>query len=144
MAGDIEIIHTPHAAAPGGHYSQAVAYGGVVYVSGQLPVRANGEHSADQPFEVQASIALDNLVAILTEAGLSPSDLLKVTVYVVGIEHWPAFDQLYGRYLGEHRPARAVVPVPVLHHGYLIEIEAVARDLQTRGLPASNLQEEPS
>ena len=53
-----------------------------------------------------------------------------MTVYVVGIEHWPAFDRLYARYLGEHRPARAVVPVPVLHHGYLIEIEAIARDLQ--------------
>ncbi|MDC6382413.1 RidA family protein [Pseudomonas graminis] len=139
MAGDIQIIHTPHAAAPGGHYSQAVAYGGLLYVSGQLPVRANGEHSADQPFGVQASIALDNLMAILREAGLGPSDLLKVTVYVVGIEHWPAFDRLYARCLGEHRPARAVVPVPVLHHGYLIEIEAVARGLQPH-----NLREEPS
>ncbi|WP_455914869.1 RidA family protein [Pseudomonas syringae] len=144
MAGDLDIIHTPDAAAPGGHYSQAVAYGGVVYVSGQLPVRANGEHSADQPFEVQASIALDNLIAILREAGLGPGDLLKVTVYVVGIEHWPAFDRLYARYLGEHRPARAVVPVPVLHHGYLIEIEAIARDLQPGGLQPRHLQEEPS
>lgn len=134
MAGDVVIINTPHAAAPGGHYSQAVCHGGVVYVSGQLPVRANGEHSADQPFEVQASIALDNMVAILAQAGLAPTDLLKVTVYVVGIEHWPAFDQLYARYLGEHRPARAVVPVPVLHHGYLIEIDAIARDLQPRGV----------
>lgn len=144
MAGDLDIIHTADAAAPGGRYSQAVAYGGVVYVSGQLPVRANGEHSADQPFEVQASIALDNLMAILRQAGLSPTDLLKVTVYVVGIEHWPAFDRLYARYLGEHRPARAVVPVPVLHHGYLIEIEAIARDLQPRGLQPRHLQEEPS
>ncbi len=78
-------------------------------------------------FEVQASIALDNLVAILSAAGRSTSDLLKVTVYVAGIEHWPAFDRIYAGYLGEHRPARAVVPVPALHHGYLIEIEAVAR-----------------
>jgi len=131
MAGNpIHLIHSPHAAAPGGHYSQAVAHEGVLYVSGQLPVRANGEHSSDQPFEVQASIALDNLMAILAEAGLSPHDLLKVTVYVVGIEHWPAFDQLYAHYLGAHKPARAVVPVPVLHHGYLIEIEAVARGAQ--------------
>jgi len=131
MAGNhIYSIHSTHAAPPGGHYSQAVAHGGVLYVSGQLPVRANGEHSAGQPFAVQASIALDNLVAILGEAGLGPRDLLKVTVYVVGIEHWPAFDQIYARYLGEHKPARAVVPVPVLHHGYLIEIEAIARTAQ--------------
>ncbi|WP_339467659.1 MULTISPECIES: RidA family protein [unclassified Pseudomonas] len=130
MAGNLKVIHAADAAAPGGHYSQAVAHAGVVYVSGQLPVRANGEHSADQPFEIQASIALDNLMAILREARLSPRDLLKVTVYVVGIEHWPAFDRIYAHYLGDHRPARAVVPVPVLHHGYLIEIEAVARGAQ--------------
>ena len=133
MAGNqIHSIHSTHAAAPGGHYSQAIAHGGLLYVSGQLPVRANGEHSSDQPFEVQASIALDNLVAILTEAGLSPHDLLKVTVYIVGIEHWPAFDQMYAHYLGEHKPARAVVPVPVLHHGYLIEIDAVARHAEVQ------------
>ncbi|KTC63151.1 reactive intermediate/imine deaminase [Pseudomonas fluorescens ABAC62] len=131
MAGKhIHSIHSAHAAAPGGHYSQAIAHAGVLYVSGQLPVRANGEHSSDQPFEVQAAIALDNLMAILGEAGLSAGDLLKVTVYVVGIEHWRAFDQLYARYLGEHKPARAVVPVPVLHHGYLIEIDAMARAAQ--------------
>ncbi len=130
MAGNPEVIHTADAAAPGGHYSQAVVHAGVVYVSGQLPVRANGEHSADQPFEIQASIALDNLMAILRAARLSPRDLLKVTVYVVGIEHWPAFDRIYAHYLGEHRPARAVVPVPMLHHGYLIEIEALARGAQ--------------
>lgn len=134
MAGNPEVIHTANAAAPGGHYSQAVAHGGVLYVSGQLPVRADGEHSSDQPFEVQASIALDNLVAILAAAGLSPPDLLKVTVYVVGIEHWPAFDRIYAQYLGDHKPARAVVPVPVLHHGYLIEIEAVARGAQEQPL----------
>ena len=130
MAGKLEVIHTAQAAAPGGHYSQAIAHAGVVYVSGQLPVRANGEHSADQPFEVQAAIALDNLVAILKQAGLSPHDLPSVTVYVVGIDHWPAFDRLYATCLGDHRPARAVVPVPVLHHGYLIEIAAVARGAQ--------------
>jgi reactive intermediate/imine deaminase len=127
MAGEIETIHTIDAAAPGGHYAQAVAHQGVLYVSGQLPVRADGSHSVEQPFEVQAAIALDNLLAILAAAGRQPRDLLKVTVYVAGIEHWPAFDRIYARYLSEHRPARAVVPVPALHHGYLIEIEALAR-----------------
>ncbi|SCX78228.1 RidA family protein [Pseudomonas sp. NFACC37-1] len=126
QAGSIQLISTTSAAAPGGHYAQAVAHQGVLYVSGQLPIRADGVHSADQPFEVQVAIALDNLVAILGAAGRSTRDLLKVTVYVAGIEHWPAFDRIYARYLGEHRPARAVVPVPALHHGYLIEIEAMA------------------
>ncbi len=126
MAGDIELISTPRAAAPGGHYSQAVLHQGVLHVSGQLPVRADGSHSVDEPFEVQAAVALDNLLAILNAAGCSADDLIKVTVYVVGATHWPAFDRLYAGSLGEHRPARAVVPVPELHHGYLIEIEALA------------------
>jgi enamine deaminase RidA (YjgF/YER057c/UK114 family) len=130
MAGEIGFIHTTHAAAPGGHYAQALSYQGILYVSGQLPVRADGSHSVDQPFEV-------HLLAILDAAGRGPSDLVKVTVYVVGIEHWPAFDRIYARYLGEHRPARAVVPVPALHHGYLIEVEALARVSATgNGQPA--------
>lgn len=127
MAGEIDFIQALHAAAPGGHYSQAVAYQGVLYVSGQLPIRADGCHSIGEPFEVQVRIALYNLMAILEAAGRGPSDLLKVTVYIAGIEHWSAFDRIYAHYLGEHRPARAVVPVPALHHGYLIEIEALAR-----------------
>ena len=127
MAGEIGIIHTAQAAAPGGHYAQAVSYQGLLHVSGQLPVRADGSHSAHQAFEVQASIALHNLLAILAQAGCQPANLLKVTVYLVGIEHWPTLDRLYARYLGEHRPARSVVPVPALHHGYLIEIDALAR-----------------
>ncbi len=78
MAGEIELIHTTQAAAAGGHYAQAVLHQGVLYVSGQLPIRTDGSHSVDQPFEVQAAIALDNLMAILGAAGRSPSDLLKV------------------------------------------------------------------
>jgi 2-iminobutanoate/2-iminopropanoate deaminase len=49
-----------------------------------------------------------------------------MTVYIVGIENWPAFDSLYAEALGSAKPARSVVPVPELHHGYLIEIEAIA------------------
>jgi reactive intermediate/imine deaminase len=127
MAADIECIHTTTAAPPGGHYSQALQYGGLLYVSGQLPVLADGGHDIEASFERQARIALDNLLAILAAAGRGPGDLLKVNVYVVGIEHWPTFDRLYADYLGQHRPARAVVPVPQLHHGYLVEIEALAR-----------------
>ncbi|CDF95101.1 Translation initiation inhibitor [Pseudomonas sp. SHC52] len=67
------------------------------------------------------------MLAILDAAGCTTSDLVKVTVYVAGVKHWPAFDKIYAETMGNHRPARAVVPVPELHHGYLVEIEAVAR-----------------
>ena len=128
MAGNtIQPVQTANAAPPGGHYSQAVRYQDTLYISGQLPVRADGSHSADEPFEAQALIALNNVLAILTDAGGTINDLVRVTVYVVGVEHWPLFNVLYADALGGHRPARAVVPVPELHHGYLIEIEASAR-----------------
>ena len=125
----MNIIHTTHAAQPAGHYSQAIRHGDTLYISGQLPVSPDGRHNLSASFAEQAQVALDNLLAILSAAGGKPQDLLKVTVYVAGVSHWPAFDRVYAAALGEHRPARAVVPVPELHHGYLVEIEAIARYL---------------
>ncbi|NVZ23759.1 RidA family protein [Pseudomonas costantinii] len=125
----MNIHHTPNASPPAGHYSQAISHNGTLYISGQLPVSPDGRHNLSASFAEQAQVALNNLLAILKAAGGSPEDLVKVTVYVAGVQHWPAFDRVYAAALGEHRPARAVVPVPELHHGYLIEIEAVARYL---------------
>ncbi|MGB3126079.1 MAG: RidA family protein [Pseudomonas sp.] len=125
----MRIIHTPTASPPAGHYSQAIHHGDTLYISGQLPISADGQHHLTASFAEQAQVALDNLLAILHAAGGSPEDLVKVTVYVVGVTHWPEFDRVYAAALGAHRPARAVVPVPELHHGYLVEIDAVARYL---------------
>lgn len=122
----IETILSPDVPAPAGHYSQAVAYKDLVFVSGQLAPRPDGSHTAHEPFAVQARQALDNLLAVLAAAGCGPADVLKVTAYLVGAAHWPGFNAIYAEVFGPHRPARAVVPVPELHHGYLIEIEAVA------------------
>ncbi|MFB3301992.1 RidA family protein [Pseudomonas sp. AMR01] len=125
----MKIINTPTASKPAGHYAQAVSHGDTLYISGQLPVSPDGRHNLSASFAEQVQLALANVLAILKASGGSPEDLVKVTVYVVGVEHWPQFDQVYAAALGEHRPARAVVPVPELHHGYLVEIEAVARYL---------------
>ncbi|NVZ83931.1 RidA family protein [Pseudomonas gingeri] len=122
----MKIFHTEKASPPAGHYSQAISHQGTLYISGQLPVSPDGSHNTDAPFVEQAHLALNNLVEILHSAGCSVESLLKVTVYVAGVIHWPEFDHVYASILGTHRPARAVVPVPELHHGYLVEIEAVA------------------
>jgi 2-iminobutanoate/2-iminopropanoate deaminase len=126
MSMPIKAIATEAAPQPFGHYVQATEAGGVVYVSGQLAARADGASLADQPFEVQARQALANVIAIVEGAGLGRDRIAKVTVYLVGVEHWPAFNAIYAEVMGNHRPARAVVPVPALHHGYLIELEAIA------------------
>ena len=123
---EIETILSREVPAPAGHYSQAVAYKDLVFVSGQLAPRPDGSHTADEPFAVQARQALANLLAVLAAAGSGPGDVLKVTAYLVGSAHWPEFNAIYAEIFGSHRPARAVVPVPELHYGYLIEIEAVA------------------
>ena len=63
---------------------------------------------------------------MLKEAGSGTDHVLKVTAYIVGIENWPRFNAIYAEIFGGAKPARAVVPVPALHHGCLIEIEATA------------------
>ncbi len=123
---DVVAVSTESAPAPAGHYAQALASGQHLYISGQLPVRADGTIDATADFETQATQAVGNMLAILQAAGSTPQHLLKVTAYIVGVGHWPRFNAVYAALLGEARPARTVVPVPELHHGFLVEIDAVA------------------
>jgi 2-iminobutanoate/2-iminopropanoate deaminase len=113
-------------APPGGHYSHAVTANGFVFVSGELPIAPDGTKLNDAPFEKQAQQVLDNVAHALKGAGSSVEKLTQVRVYVTDIANWPAFNALYAKWTGNHRPARCVVPVPQLHYGFLIEVEAVA------------------
>jgi len=122
----IERLHTTAAPSPGGHYVQATKFGDLIFVSGQLPTLPDGTQTADAPFEIQARQALANLLAILAAAGSGPDSVLKVTAYVVGVDNWPIFNRIFAECFGDARPARAVVPVPELHHHFLVEVEAVA------------------
>jgi 2-iminobutanoate/2-iminopropanoate deaminase len=123
---EIRTVLTPDAPAPGGHYSQAVVYNGLVFVAGQLSIDpATGEKLLGS-VEEQTERALANLRAILEAAGSGLDRVLKTTVYVADIEDWPAVNAVYARVFGDHRPARAVVPTGPLHYGFLVEIEAVA------------------
>jgi 2-iminobutanoate/2-iminopropanoate deaminase len=109
-----------------GHYSQAIVHAGVIYVAGQLPIdpRAPDRRLAD--FESQARQVIGNVIAIVEAAGGSREHILRTTVYVADISHWPAFNAVYAQMMGGHKPARTVVPVPELHHGYLVEMDAIA------------------
>lgn len=111
--------------APKGHYSHAAAGGGLVFISGQLPSPADGSEPP-ATFGAQAEVAIGNMISILAAAGLDPSDLVKVNAYIVGIENWIEFNAIYARLMGDARPARAVVPVPELHYGFLVEVDAIA------------------
>jgi len=123
---DLVQVNPDSMAVPGGHYSHAVKAGGFVFVSGQLPIARDGRRLNDAPFEEQARQVLDNVAAALIAAGSAIDRLVQVRVYVTDIGAWPAFNALYAAWAGTARPARCVVPVPQLHYGFQIEIEAVA------------------
>ena len=120
-------INPSTVAAPGGHYSHASIAGGLVFVSGQLPITAAGEKLTAASFEDQARQALANVRAILEAAGSGIEQLVQVRVYVDSVENWPAFNAVYAQWAGSARPARAVVPTGPLHYGLKVEVEAVAR-----------------
>ncbi len=122
----MRFVETPHAPRPAGHYSQAVVHGGLVFVAGQLPADAANPARPHGDVEEQTERALRNVEAILEAAGTGLERLLSVTVYVADVALWPRVNAAYARVLGPHRPARAVVPVKELHHGWLVEVQAVA------------------
>jgi len=123
---EIRTILTPEAPAPGGHYSQAVVYNGLVFVAGQLAIDPKTGERLAGSIEEQTEQCLKNISAILEAAGSALSRVLKMTIYISDIELWGAVNSVYARVMAEHRPARAVVPVKDLHYGFKIEIEVVA------------------
>lgn len=128
---NIKRVTTDNAPKAAGHYSQATVYNGLVFVAGQLSIDpATGERKLGS-IEEQTEQALNNVLAILQAAGSDWSRVLKMTVYVADINLWEAVNKVYARVLGEHRPARAVIPTGALHHGFLIEIDAIAATDQT-------------
>jgi 2-iminobutanoate/2-iminopropanoate deaminase len=119
-------VSTDQAPRPGGHYSQAIVAGDLIFVSGQLPISVNGALASNLTFAEQVRVALANVLSIIQAAGGDRNALVKVTAYIVGISNWAEFNRVYSEVMGPAKPARAVVPVPELHHGCLVEIDAIA------------------
>lgn len=119
-------IATSSAPTPAGHYSQAVVHNGCVYVAGQLPIVPGQQEHRLGTIEEQTTQVFANISAILQAAGSGLSRMLQVTVYVSDMELWGRFNVAYAALMGDHRPARAVVPVNALHYGYSIEVQVIA------------------
>lgn len=119
-------IFASNALIPGGHYSQAVVAQGLIFVSGQLGV-GRGE-PASRPVDEQIRRVLDSLCAILAQHEAGLEHVAKITLYITDIAHWPLIDEVYADVFGPHKPARSIVPVPALHHGAAVELEAIASD----------------
>lgn len=113
--------------ASGPHYSPFTVGGGLIFVSGQLPLKPGRDTSlADAPFTDQVEQTLRNLKSVLHEAGAELSQVIKTTVYLSDIADWDELDSIYGTFFGATRPSRSVVPTGPLHFGFRIEIEAIA------------------
>jgi 2-iminobutanoate/2-iminopropanoate deaminase len=126
----MKTIHIPDAPRPAGHYSQAVVHQGIVYVAGQLGIDPANPKAPPGSIEAQTERTLANIHAILEAAGSGLDHVLQMTVFVSDMELWGRVNEVCARVMGEHRPARAVVPVKELRNGYQIEIQAVAASVE--------------
>jgi 2-iminobutanoate/2-iminopropanoate deaminase len=121
-----EAISTKGAPAAIGPYSQAVRAGGLLFLSGQIPLDpASGQlHSGD--ISAQTERVMKNLGAVLTAEGLDFDDVAKVTIYLVDLAHFAAVNETYGRFFRPPYPARSTVQVVALPRGAHVEIDAIA------------------
>ncbi|MBQ9914270.1 MAG: RidA family protein [Clostridia bacterium] len=121
----IKKISTDKAPSAIGPYSQAILCGNMLYTSGQLGMNpANGEIEGKDITE-QAEQALQNLGAILAEAGTSYDNIVKTTCFLADMADFAAFNAVYSKYI-KNAPARSCVAVKTLPKGGLVEVEAVA------------------
>lgn len=119
-------IKLPNAPEPLGHYSPAVVHNGLIFVSGQLPRHAATGEVETGEIEKQTELALRNVEDTLLEANSDLNHVLQMTIYISEMDDWDKVNEVYRRILGEHKPARAIVPVKDLHFGTKIEIQAIA------------------
>ena len=119
--------HTDRAPAAIGPYSQAVEANGFVFTAGQIGLVPGTADLVGQDVETQARQALENLGAILDQAGLSYGDVVKTTVYLADMSEFPLVNAIYANYFQEPYPARSTVAAAALPKGARVEIDVVAR-----------------
>jgi 2-iminobutanoate/2-iminopropanoate deaminase len=120
-------IHTAAAPQAIGPYSQAQVIGDLVFTAGQIPLHPESGQLDGSDIAAQTARVLENLKAILDEAGASLGSVIKTTVYLTDMDEFAAMNDVYGRYFGQHRPARSTVQVSRLPKDVKVEIDAIAR-----------------
>ena len=120
------IIETDDAPAAVGAYSQATLTDSLVFTAGQIPFTPDGESKADASIAEQTELALDNVRAVLAEAGADLTDVVKVTIFLADIEDFEEMNETYATYFEDEPPARSAVQAGALPKGVSVEIEAIA------------------
>jgi len=122
----VKQVSTDKAPAAIGPYSQATVANGFLFTAGQIALDPASGQLIAGGVEEQTERVVSNLEAVLTAAGLGWGDVVKTTVYLQDLSHFPTVNELYGKRLGAARPARSTVQVSGLPRGALIEIDAIA------------------
>jgi 2-iminobutanoate/2-iminopropanoate deaminase len=122
----LDLVATDGAPKAIGPYSQATRVNGFVFTAGQVALDPRTGELVAGGIAEQTVRALENLRAILTEAGTSLAQVVKTTVFLVDMADFAAMNEVYGRAFGNHRPARSTVAVAALPRGARVEIEAIA------------------
>lgn len=124
---DLVQIHTDHAPAAIGPYSQAIVTDGWVFCSGQIPLDPDTMELVGGTIDEQTDRALSNLSEVLQAAGSSLQHVVKTTVFLADMNDFAAMNKVYEKHFGEHRPARAAVQAAALPKFCNVEIECIAR-----------------
>ena len=122
----VRIVHTENAPAAIGPYSQAIVAGNFLFTAGQIALDPATGQIVQGDVSAQTERVMRNLAAVLENAGASWSDVVKTTVYLQDMADFPRVNEVYGRVLGDARPARSTVQVAGLPRGVLVEIDVIA------------------
>jgi len=121
-----EVIASSNAPKASGPYSQAIRYGNLVFLSGQLPIDPKTGQPSKGTIEEQTKLVLENLKAVLEAAGLTFSNVVATTCFLKNMDDFPKFNAVYGTSFPENPPARATVEVARLPKDVLVEISLIA------------------
>lgn len=122
-----KIINTPNAPAPIGPYNQAVLTGNTLYISGQIPIDPLGGNVVEGDIKKETKQAMENLKAILTEAGMTFEDVVKTSIFIKDMHQFAAINEVYGTYFDPATaPARETVEVANLPKFVRVEISMIA------------------
>jgi len=122
----VRTVHTDKAPAAIGPYSQGIVAGNLLFTAGQIALDPSSGQIVQGDVTVQTERVMRNLTAVLESAGAAWSDVVKTTVYLQDMADFPRVNEVYGRMIGDARPARSTVQVAGLPRGVLVEIDAVA------------------
>ena len=121
-----KVISTPKAPAAIGPYSQAIQVGNLIYTSGQIPIDPATGQLVEGGVKEQTRQSLNNIQAILQEAGLTMASVVKTTVFMADMADFAEMNSIYAEFFTEPYPARSAVAVKTLPKNALVEIEVVA------------------